>query len=410
MSAQSIAVVERVSPSFSKDRLAHLWIVTRAASAVTDAVWTVAIAWAAVQAGSAAAAGVVVAAGTIPRALFLLLGGAFADRFDARRVLATATVGRLIVLGALVVIAVSSEISYALLIGVAVVLGACDAIYEPAAVTIPRQLVHPTDLAKYASVYQTASRVGGIVGSAVGGIVVARWAIEGAAVANILAFGAVLAVVTLGLRFRYPIDRTPSGSTLRSVVDGIAHVREDSVTGALVLSQVLMNVFIVPALGLGVALRTAELGRGPDIVGYVGMVVGVGAAAGALVTVWFKPPRPAKLAYLLFAVEGLGIVGLGLGGVTGMLVGGCIMGVCAGIGSSLFAGVLISYIDGAYLGRMFSLINMGDECLIPLGTVAFGAIAGIGSVSWTFVGFGLALVITMCIPLANGTLRGISMH
>lgn len=408
MSAQVPEPIERVSPRFREDRLAHLWIVTRGTSALTDAVWTVAIAWAAVQVGSAAAAGVIVAAGTVPRALFLLWGGVLADRFDVRRVLALATVARLLVLVALTMVGVYSEVSYPVLIGTAIVLGACDAVYEPAAVTIPRQLVHPSDLKRYASASQTIYRIGGIAGSAVGGIVVARWSIEGAAVANIVAFGAVFGVVTVGLRLRYPIAKVSSASIFRGVSDGLAHLRRESLTRTLVISQILMNVFIVPALGLGVALRTTELGYGADVVGYVCMVVGSGAAVGAMVTIWFKSRRPLGLAYGLFAVEGLGIVVLGLGGVEAMFLGGLVMGLCAGAGSALFAGVLITCIDGAYLGRMFSLINLGDECLIPLGTIAFGVIAGAASVNWTLAGFGLSLVIVMCVPLAQARLRGLS--
>lgn len=400
------AEVERLSPPFKRDRVAHLWIVTRAMSGLTDSIWAIGLAWTAVQVSSPAAAGVVLAAGTIPRALLFMFGGTFADRFDIRQVLIWSNVGHLAALVAVVVASTSASPSYPLLIAAAIVLGACDAMYEPAASTIARQIVHPSDLPAYTAVYQTVARLGELFGSAAGGLVVAAWSLQGTAALNIVAFGAVLLVVMFGLRLRYPVKKEPqTGSIFRDVVQGFSHLRDAATTRTLVLSQMLINVFIVPPLGLGVTLRTKELGLGADVVGYVGVAVGIGATIGAFLTIRFKARYPARAAYILFAVEGLAIVLLGVGGVATLYAGAAVMGFCAGAASSMLGSVFITQVKGEYMGRMIALSQVGSECLLPLSTVVFGVLVGATSAPIGLAVFGFAMFLAMALPLRNREVR-----
>jgi MFS family permease len=377
-------------------------------SSVTDTIWGIGLAWTAVQVGSPAAAGVVLAAGTIPRAILLVLGGAVADRFDVRRVMVASNVGRLLALVTIIAAATSLGPSYPLLIASAAFLGACDALYEPAASTIARQIVHPSDIPSYIGMYQTVGRLGELFGSAAGGIVVAHWAIQGTALLNVVAFGGVLLFVAFYMPLRYPIEKVESGSILRDALRSFTHLKDAPVTRTLVLSQMLLNVFIVPALGLGVALRTKELGLGAEVVGYVGVAVGIGATLGALGSVRFKAKHPALTAYTLFTVEGLAIVFLGIGGVETLFGGAVVMGLCAGAASSMLGAVFISQVKGEYTGRMIALTRLGDECLMPVSTVVFGLIVAVGSATIGLAIFGSLMVIAMFIPLTNVRIRRIA--
>lgn len=179
-------------------------------------------------------------------------------------------------------------------------------------------------------------------------------------------------------------------------------------TRTLVLSQMLLNVFIVPPLGLGIALRTKELGLGAEVVGYVGVAVGVGATLGALLSVRFKSRFPARLAYTLFAIEGLAIVLLGVGGAETLYAGAVIMGLCAGAASAMLGAVFIAQLKGEYMGRMMALTQVGDECLIPLSTVGFGLLVGATSATVGLAVFGTAMFVAMALPLRNVAIRRIA--
>src|SRR5690606_74469 len=101
-----------------------------------DAVWTIALAWTAVQITSPAVAGLIVAAGTVPRALTLLFGGVIADRANARRVMMLFNALRIMVLISVALWTLSAPPTVTVLLLAAIGFGVCDAFYEPSAATI----------------------------------------------------------------------------------------------------------------------------------------------------------------------------------------------------------------------------------------------------------------------------------
>ncbi|WP_435738761.1 MFS transporter [Cellulosimicrobium sp. PMB13] len=395
----------RQSPVFRRDRVAHAWIAVRALSEFSEAVWTIGLAWTAVQLASPSAASLIVAAGTLPRALLLLFGGASADRHGSRSVMIWSNVGRLLALAGLIAMSATLGPTTALLVIVAVVLGICDAFYEPAASVAARELVHPSDLPAYAAVFQTVNRVAGLLGSAAAGVVVARWSITGSAALNVVAFLFVTAVLLFVFRARYSWPREADGSILSSVAEGVRFLRANSDTRSLVLSFAAVNVFVAPVLGVGMALRVDTLGAGAELLGAVGVVIGVGAVAGALLALLLKNARVALLAYLLLAAEAALIATLGFGGVAWLLVASALVGLTAGWSSALLSAVFVGAIEENYLGRMIAITRVGDDCLVPLSTVVFGLLVTATSLAFTVVVFGLAFLLLMLAPLRRREIR-----
>ena len=74
------------------------WSVVSAISLAGDSAWFVAFAWTAATITGPATAGLILGAGTIPVRPTALYGGALADRYDARRVVVLANVGRIALL------------------------------------------------------------------------------------------------------------------------------------------------------------------------------------------------------------------------------------------------------------------------------------------------------------------------
>ena len=124
-----------------------------------DSAWFVAFAWTAATITDPATAGLVLGAGTIPRALTALYGGALADRYDARRVVVLANVGRIALLVVGTPLATANGVTVPLLLAVAIVFGVLDAIHNPAAMTLPRTLVRTDDLPAAAGLTQVAGRL-----------------------------------------------------------------------------------------------------------------------------------------------------------------------------------------------------------------------------------------------------------
>jgi MFS family permease len=114
--------------------------------------------------------------------LLLLLGGAVADRFGARRVMIIADA---VMLTATVVLAIAGHrlgTPAWLLVGVAAVIGTVDAFYLPAVGSMPRRLVSKEQLSRALGLRQAGGQTASLLGAPLGAVVVAAAGLGGAAV------------------------------------------------------------------------------------------------------------------------------------------------------------------------------------------------------------------------------------
>ncbi|MEJ1087692.1 MFS transporter [Microbacterium sp. Mu-80] len=400
----------RTPPPFRRDRMVQTWLVVKALSDAGDAVWTIAVAWTAVQIASPAVAGLIVAAGTVPRAVILLIGGAIADRVDARRMMLLFNSIRVVVLVATAVWILTTEPTVAILLVTTVAFGICDAFYEPAAGTIPRQLVQPADLPSYSALGQTLSRLGTMAGAAMGGFLVAWSGMPGSATADAITFTLVIAFIAIWLRPHFALPRTTGESVLHGVASGFRHLSQDSATRTLVIALSGLNLAVGPALAIGLALQATEHGWGAGAVGVFEALVGGGAMVGALVVVRRRPRHEAIGAFWALVVQGVGIISLGIGSPIAVGIGCVVIGLTAGFASVLLGATFAATIAPEYLGRMSSITRLGDDCLMPLAMALFGLLASILPIWMPFALYGGALAVLMIVPLRNPRLRAIALR
>ena len=389
------------APLFGRDRMVHGWFVVKGVSDAGDAAWTIALAWTAVQLASPAVAGLIVAAGTLPRAALLLVGGAVADRYDVRRVLTATTVARVLVLLVTVAVAVAAGESVALLAVAAIAFGLCDALFEPAAVTLGRQLVREEDLSMYAGASQTAARLGTMTGAAVGGGLVALGGLTASATLNALTYLGVLGYLVLVLRLRFPLPRMRPTPMTRAIAEGFGHLRAAPTTRTLVITLSGLNLAVGPALGLGLVLRVRDAEWGAETLGVFQALVGLGALVGGAVMIHWQPRRPAAVGFALLVVQGLAIVLLAIPGVLVTAASCAVIGVTAGAASALLSAVFVRTVAPEFLGRLGSIQRLGDDCLMPAAMATFGAVAGGASVAVAFGIFGGLMTALMVVALTR---------
>ncbi|MDQ0648096.1 MFS family permease [Microbacterium natoriense] len=397
-------------PVFRRDVRVHAWIAVKALSDAGDALWTIALAWTAVQIASPAVAGLIVAAGTVPRAIVLLWGGVIADRADPRRIMLLFNVLRICVLIGVALWVLAAPPSVIVLLVAAVAFGVCDAFYEPSAGTIARQLVRASDLPSYGAVAQTASRLGTMAGSAAGGVLVAYLGLSGSASANALTFVVVVAFIAIWLRPRFVLARAPKESTLRGIGRGFAHLREEPTTRTLVIALSGLNLAVGPAVGIGLALRAHDEGWGAQAVGLFEALLGLGAALGAVCVARWRPRHEAMGGFRALVVQGAAIVALGVGPIWTVAASAFVIGCTAGFASVLLSATFSATVDTAYLGRMGSLTRLGDDCLMPLAMAAFGALATATALWVPFAIFGGAMMALMVLPLRNPMFRAMALR
>lgn len=403
-------VVIVAPPSFRRDHLVHAWIGVKALSDAGDALWTIALAWTAVQVASPAIAGLIVAAGTVPRAVILLFGGVLADRANARRIMLVFNVLRVCVLVAVAVWVLATPPSVAVLLFAAIAFGVCDAFYEPSAGTIARQLVRAEDLPSYGAAAQTASRLGTMGGAAIGGVIVAHAGLVGSASVNALTFTLVVAFIAIWLRPRFRLARADKETALRGIAQGFAHLSSNPTTRTLVIALSGLNLAVGPAVGIGLALRAHAEEWGAQAVGLFEALLGLGAALGAISVAKWRPRHEARAGFWALVVQGAGIVALGFGPAWTVAAAAFIIGATAGYASVLLSATFSATVDTAYLGRMGSLTRLGDDCLMPLAMAGFGALASATALWVPFALFGGAMMALMILPLSNAAFRAMSLR
>ena len=387
----------------------HAWIAVKALSDAGDALWTIALAWTAVQTASPAIAGLIVAAGTIPRAIVLLFGGVIADRSDARRVMMLFNVLRVGVLVAVALWVLATPPTVGVLLFAAIAFGICDAFYGPSAGTVARQLVRPGDLPSYGALAQTASRLGTMAGAAIGGVLVAYAGLVGSAAVNALTFSLVVAFIAIWLRPRFLLARAARESVLHGIARGFAHLGTHPTTRTLVIALSGLNLAVGPAVGIGLALRAHDEGWGAQSLGLFEALLGLGAALGAVSVVKWRPRREALAGFWALVVQGVGIIALGWGPAWTVATAAFVIGATAGYASVLLSATFSATVDTAYLGRMGSITRLGDDCLMPVAMAGFGLLASITAVWVPFALFGGTMIALMVLPLSNRTFRRLAL-
>jgi MFS family permease len=213
-----------------------------------------------------------------------LPAGALADRWDRRRAMLGCEVVAALALGVLVATIASGLLTVWVVVAVAVVLGACRALFDPAEEAALPQVVPESQLSTAVALNGARSSVGQLAGTSLGGVLFG--------VARNLPFVADLVsrVVSFGLLLflRLP-DRerraAPARRLGREVVEGLTWVRGQRFIRAIAVAAVVLNL-LFQALYLVVIVVAQQRGRPPGEIGFIAAMLGVGGLVGALLAPW----------------------------------------------------------------------------------------------------------------------------
>jgi MFS family permease len=380
-------------PPLRRDRAVQAWVLATGVSTLGDVVWLIGLAWTAVHIAGPGAAGLLLGLSTLPKALLVLAGGVWADRADARRIVLGATAARVVVLLVGATVYGRTSAHFAVLACVAVAFGVADGIYTPAAATLPRRMVRAEDLGPVAGMFQTAGRLARLAGAPLGGALVAAFGMRATMLVDAASFLVIGVVMYAAVRPRLPRPAVSGATWARDLTSGLGYVRRSVTVRTLVLALSGLNLFVSPALSVGLALRASGGGWGAGALGVLEAGVGLGAAAGALTATRWRPVRPAITGLLVLVVQGAAIVLLGLGPRWVAGAGVLVVGVTAGLASAFLSGASQALVEPAYLGRTSALTSLADDALMPVAMAGFGALAGLTSVAGACLVAGTAMAL-----------------
>jgi MFS family permease len=361
------------------------------------------------------ALGLVLALEGVPRALFMLFGGAVTDRFSPRIVMLVADIARL-VLAALMAVAVLSGIVemwmlYAFGLGFGLVAGFA----VPAGNSMVPMLVDERDLQAGNSVVMGVGQLVGFIGPVVAGMLIGNYAesLVGVGLAfGIDAFTFALSAVTLllmrgGGLLPSPTEPAAPEPIWAAMLEGLQLVWNDQALRLIVLVIAALNFLFVGPILVGVPVvadqRLAEgaVAFGLLMSGFAGGNLGGFLLAGAL-------PRPTgkvmrQILLTLLAVFGAAMGMVGFITITWVDVG---LMLLLGLGNGYMTIMLFTWIQTrtprTMLGRMMSVVTLASAGLVPISQAIAGTLGAWNLTVLFVLAGGLIGVVTVWTALQPG--------
>ncbi|BFU48138.1 MFS transporter [Krasilnikovia sp. MM14-A1004] len=403
----------------------RLLLLGRTISALGNAFAPIALAFAVLDlTGSAGALGLVVGVRTAVNVLFLLFGGALADRLPRHLLMVGASLAAAATQGAVAALVLTHTATVPTLVALSAVNGAVGALMMPASAAVLPQIV-PPDLRQQANALNRLFLNGAaILGAPVGGIVVAGigpgW---GIAVDAVTFLAAALCYALLRLPAGPPpaVAEPPAGAEpvagepvaatpARSGI--VAELRTGwtefvsrtwlwvVVAGFCVVNACLSGAFMV----LGPVVADATIGR--RAWGLVLAAETAGMILGALLAMRVRMRR-----LLLFGTACTGFVLLPVLtlGIAPHLAVLCAATFVAGLGVEQFGiaweTTMQEHIPADKLARVYSYDMVGSFVAIPVGQVVAGPVAQVVGVRPTLIGAAVLIAVAVLGMLSSRDVR-----
>jgi MFS family permease len=293
----------------------NLWI-GATISLLGDQFYLVALPWLVLQlTGSSLVLGTILMIAAIPRAALMLVGGAIADRFSARRVLIGTATARTFFVGVVAMLVWLRVIQLWHLYLLTFAFGVADAFTLPAGPALIPTLVEPQQLQPANALMQSSTVMTQMIGPAPAGLLIKFWGIASALFFDALSFLAVMAAL-----FKIPDPpKTPhpaSGArpgVWHSIAEGLRAVRNDSALLFLMVIFAVLNFSIAGPIGVGLAVLAKFRFGSAAIFGTFVSSFSAGMLGGMAIGGMVKNPRKRGLQFIAMgALCGLELIGIGL--------------------------------------------------------------------------------------------------
>lgn len=232
----------------------------------------------------------------LPMGLFGVFLGALAERFDRGRTLFMVV---LLMSGTSAVLAVLDRMGQLEIwhLAVASFINGCGwSTDNPIRRVMMGEVVGRDKVGTAISLDVGASNATRMIGPALGGFLLAGTGIQGAFILSVLMYGTALWAI-LAIRSRIP-RATGSGAVLARIGEGLALVRGDRRLIGVLVVTVIYNLFAWPFTSMIPVIGRDRLHLGPEGVGLLATMDGIGAFVGAMLLALWLSPRWYGRAYL----------------------------------------------------------------------------------------------------------------
>jgi DHA3 family tetracycline resistance protein-like MFS transporter len=355
--------------------------------------------------GSAFELGAFVSAFTGASLVFLLIGGAVADRVPRRILIIVTELASGATVGAMAILGFAGALQMWHLYVSAAFFGAASAFSVPALGAIIPELV-PEEILVAGNAVQGLSRQSARVGGPiVGGLLVAT-----AGPSAAFAFDAVTFLLSAGavaLTRARPLAQEARRSILRDIREGFAFVFSVQWLWVTIFGWALIVAAFIGAIAVALPLLvTTVLGGGAEMYGLISAAVGVGEAIGATAIAQVRVRRTGLVMYLFGTLSGVAFFIYGLvPTVPGALVASAIQGLSFACFGILWVTALQVHVPRRLLGRVTSVDYFGGTLLAPVAPIGAAFLAQSQGPAFVFVAAGAITVVLTLAALVLPSIR-----
>ena len=400
--------LHRGLPAVLHERNFRLLLTGQAISIIGDAISMIALPFAILaMGGSVGQVGLVLGARAVPNAIFLLVGGVWADRLPRRLVMLASDLVRGLTMVAIFAVLVAGSGSIWALVVLSAIYGIGEAFFRPALSGVIPQCVSQERLQEAYGMLATTPALGIAVGGALGGALVALISPAGAIAFDAASFG-VSAICLFLMRTSGAPSPWRNRDFRHDLRAGWAAFSSRHWLVACVIGEVLYALFVMPSIyAVGPAIADEKLGGSSDWAAVVSGF-GVGFLIGGLTAMRLRPSRPLVLSYLLSIPFSLFFLLLAAAPPIVVLV---VAAVCAGsvisISGTLLETTITREVPQELRSRVGSFRTLGSVAMLPVGMILVGPITGTFSNSGAeLIAFG-AVLLNVAIVLGTPSVRAL---
>ncbi|SHE68612.1 Predicted arabinose efflux permease, MFS family [Seinonella peptonophila] len=345
--------------------------------------------------------GWVMMATALPRVIFMLLGGVFADQWSNSKMMAVTSLCRSILLIGMLGLLFFHSLNFSWLFVFAILFGLLDAFFWPASESIIPHLVSNEQIVRANSILQTTQQLSLIIAPIIGGWIIYKFQFVGIFIAC-----ALLLLISSGFAFRIQEDEKEvhEKNNLRmELLEGYRYIKNSPFLLGLLAILIVVNFFISGPISMGIPLIVDQLLHGDSLaLSYLRSAFGMGSLLGAiLVGILNIRSKRGPLLFSILLLIGFFILLLG---EINWLWQGMILLLLIGVGSILINIPLVSMIqegtETSKMGRVMSLVMTISIGLMPLSYALCSSLLSSGmTIGYLLVGASCLVILFTCFAI-----------
>ncbi|HDR7798662.1 TPA: MFS transporter [Bacillus tropicus] len=323
-----------------------------------------------------ASLGVVFVALSVPRLIFMIIGGAVADKFPKKNIMFYSNIIRAILVATILTWFIVGDVTLYTFALFALFFGLADAFFWSADGSILPELVEKSRLTQANSLTQMTNQASVILGPVLGGILIKFTNYETIFSITILLL-IVAAILVQKIQFTMPTQQNTDKGMFTSIKEGILYVKESPFLSTFLICSAFLNLFLIGPMQVGFPLFVKNVLHGDSLqFSYLEASVGGGMAIGAVIVGLKNINRRRGLfCIIMMLLSGVFFLSINFSTVLWQaLLAGMFYGITIAMAIVPLMAMIQSTVKEEMMGRVMSLLMLSSMGFIPL-SYAFTSIA-----------------------------------